>query len=133
MSDKVPAELIYSGIGFLRDLSTYYGDERAMQLWESLKDGMGRDVQNAILMTMLRGGYERRAVISMGTASKDFAKKINAIKALRVATGVGLKDAKDFIESVMDLGPQRITLKHDVKMREFMDDMSDAGFLANLI
>lgn len=133
MSDKVPAEVIYSGIGFLRDLSTYYGDERAMQLWDSLRDGMGRDVQNAILMTMLRGGYERRAVLSMGVASKEFTKKIEAIKAVRKATGAGLKDAKDLVERVIDTGPERIKFLQDADIREFMDTMAQAGFLSNLI
>lgn len=132
MTDEVPADVIHSGISFLRDLSTYYGDQRAMQLWENMREGMGRDVQNAILMTMLRGGYERRAVISMA-APREIVRMINGIKEVRSVTGYGLKDAKDLIQNVMDIGPQRITLQHDADVRNFKDNMTDFGFNVNLM
>lgn len=40
----------------------------------------------------------------------DSGKKVAAIKALRQATGIGLKEAKDAIEGVMVQNPKPVTL-----------------------
>jgi hypothetical protein len=132
MSNEVPTELIHSGIMFLRDLSQYYGDERAMKLWEELRDGMGREVQNAILMTMLRGNYSRQATVTM-SVPREYTKFIEAIKNVRQASGYGLKDAKDFVEMVSDKGPQILKLKDDVEVRGFVQNMKNCGFHVGLM
>lgn len=41
----------------------------------------------------------------MGALGRD--RKIEAIKALREATGLGLKDSKELVESLADTGPPR--------------------------
>jgi|694.fasta_scaffold00027_174 hypothetical protein len=92
---ELPTSLIVSARNLLRDITKYYGDEQGMKMWRSLKEGMGEDLQNAVLMGLLRGiKYDLKIRTH---ASKEYRMFINAIKAVRHATGYGLKDAKDFM------------------------------------
>jgi len=69
-----------------------------------------------------------RAKISL--SGKD-VNKVTAIKALRLLTGLGLKEAKDFIECVMDTQSKTITFvpnPNTVHTTEAIENLASGGF-----
>ena len=126
MSKELPASLLLSAKNLLRDITKYYGDEQGMVMWRSLKEGMGEDLQNAVLMGLLRGiKYDLKIRTHAPRESRMF---INAIKAVRVATGYGLKDAKDFMDQVENVGYSTLSVSPEADVEEFIKEMTYAGY-----
>lgn len=123
---EIPAQLVHSGIDFLREITHHYGDEQGMALWRSMSDGMGKDIQNAIILNMLRG--DAGGVVTVSAVVPDDQQKfIEGIKWVRHVTNFGLKDAKDFMDKVR-WGPQKLKLSPGVKVRDFAHAMGNAGY-----
>ena len=53
---------------------------------------------------------------------------INAIKAVRVATGYGLKDAKDFMDQVENVGYSTLSVSPECDVEEFIKQMTQSGY-----
>lgn len=85
--------LISDGIQFLESLSRIYGPERAHEVWLSMKDAMGREVQMDIFSAMLKGDIGGR--INFRVVNSNSAEAVNTIKVIREYSGCGLKEAKD--------------------------------------
>lgn len=83
--------VVFDGIRFLESLTRYYGAERGMEIWEAMGPAMGQDVKGQVFFGMLTGESSNRMRVSRGTCTEAVA----AIKAIRLATGMGLKEAKD--------------------------------------
>ena len=56
--------------------------------------------------------------------------KVQVIKVVREATGWGLKEAKDFVDSVEQNGPQILSNVRDEKKNTVMDEFLEAGAVA---
>jgi hypothetical protein len=123
------ANLVRSGIDFLAALGEHYGNDRAMELWDGIRSTVGEDLAGAIFMAMLTGEVTRTVLVKL--VQPDINMKIDAIKQVRSVTGMGLKEAKDFVEAVCFTGPQRLTLMDGVKINEFVREMNRAGFGVN--
>jgi len=91
--------LINDSIRFLESLGNYYGAERAMEVWKELGPTVGEDVKGQVFMTMLSGnGSSMRLELSrpgMPYSGHTHTIAVPVIKAIRTATGLGLKEAKD--------------------------------------
>jgi hypothetical protein len=91
--------LINDSIRFLESLGNYYGAERAMEVWKALGPAVGDDVKGQVFMTMLSGsGNSMRLELSrpaMPYSGPMHTIAVPVIKAIRTATGIGLKEAKD--------------------------------------
>lgn len=124
---EIPMELVHSGINFLREITAHYGDEQGMALWRSMSNGMGKEIQDAILLSMLRGNVSRQVIVA-AQVSMDQQRFIDAIKWVRSVTGYGLKDAKDFMDNVRYHGPRVLKLQPDANVRDFVYAMSAAGY-----
>ena len=85
-------EVVYTGVGFLRALTSHYGPDQGYQVWDAMADAVGEEVRGGILMHMLSVNSVGRRVSFRTTNSSQ---AVAVIKAIRVATGYGLKDAKD--------------------------------------
>lgn len=126
MTTEFPTSLIVSARNLLRDITKYYGDEQGMKMWRSLKEGMGEDLQNAVLMGLLRGiKYDLKIRTHGPRESRMF---INAIKAVRGATGYGLKDAKDFMDQVENVGYSTLAVSPECDVEEFIKQMTQSGY-----
>ena len=91
--------LINDSIRFLESLGNYYGAERAMEVWKALGPAVGDDVKGQVFMTMLSGsGNSMRLEVArpaMPYSGSMHTIAVPVIKAIRTATGIGLKEAKD--------------------------------------
>ena len=126
MSKEFPTSLIVSARNLLRDITKYYGDEQGMVMWRSLKEGMGEDLQNAVLLGLLRGiKYDLKIRTH---APKEGRMFINAIKSVRHVTGYGLKDAKDFMDQVENVGYSTLSISPEADVEEFIKEMTYAGY-----
>ena len=126
MSKEFPTSLIVSARNLLRDITKYYGDEQGMVMWRSLKEGMGEDLQNAVLSGLLRGiKYDLKIRTH---APKEGRMFINAIKSVRHVTGYGLKDAKDFMDQVENVGYSTLSISPEADVEEFIKEMTYAGY-----
>ena len=123
---ELPTSLIVSARNLLRDITKYYGDEQGMVMWRSLKEGMGEDLQNAVLLGLLRGiKYDLKIRTH---APKEGRMFINAIKSVRHVTGYGLKDAKDFMDQVENVGYSTLSISPEADVEEFIKEMTYAGY-----
>lgn len=84
-------DLIFDGIRFLESLTRYYGADRGIEMWNQFGHVMGDDVRNQIFLNMLTGMTSNRLRIRRGTC----VLAVDAIRAIRMHSGLGLKEAKD--------------------------------------
>jgi hypothetical protein len=124
-NEEFPISVVRSGVDFLSSLGEFYGNERALQIWDSIRSSIGEDLAGAIFMAMLTGNVTRRVTIRSLAPGETL--KIEAIKQVREVTGMGLKEAKDLV-AACDLGPQQFTLRDSVNLNEFVRNMNRAGF-----
>lgn len=89
--DNTLDDVIQDGIRFLESLTRHYGAERGIEVWESMGTAMGSDVKGKVFFAMLTGDSSGRVRVQRGGCTQAVA----AIKAIRNATLMGLKEAKD--------------------------------------
>jgi ribosomal protein L7/L12 len=94
MEDKLLDEVITDGINFLRSLTSYYGNDKGMEVWESMGDAIGKEVKGKIFFAMINGSHQNRLKFTCDQADK-LGNNVQGIKTLRHYTGQGLKEAKD--------------------------------------
>lgn len=98
--------LVNDGISFLRSITEAYGSEKGMELWDRMCEVLDPDVKGQVFFAMLTGSHQGRLTIRGRSPAYQ---KVPAIKAIRAATGLGLKEAKDLADQ-LDYG-QHVTLK----------------------
>ena len=101
-------EIMNSGIEFMRSITEAYGAETGMELWDAIASTLDPDVKGQIFFAMLCG--ECGDVIRINSLKTDY-QAVPIIKAIRSATGMGLKEAKDTFDGVRDGTPAKIKVK----------------------
>ena len=97
-TEQLRAQLIADGVTFLQSIAAVYGSERAQEVWSALGDAMGVDIKNEVFMYLLAypdGGLQVR--FQHTHASQNMI--VSAIKSIRAASGLGLKEAKDLSDA----------------------------------
>jgi hypothetical protein len=84
---------------FIQSLCEVYGSTQGMAVWDNIRSSLGEQIASDIFLGMLIGGGDI-------VVHKIGPNKIEAIKEVRGLTGMGLKESKDFIEAVIEQGPQ---------------------------
>ena len=87
---------------FMRCITEAYGSDEGMKLWDAIADTLDPDIKGQILFAMLTGRYHGQIRITRGDFIGGTANIIDKIKAVRAASGMGLKDAKDAIDNLRD-------------------------------
>ena len=95
-------DIIQNGINFMRCITEAYGSDEGMKLWDAIADTLDPDIKGQILFAMLTGRYHGQIRITRGDFIGGTANIIDKIKAVRAASGMGLKDAKDAIDNLRD-------------------------------
>jgi ribosomal protein L7/L12 len=92
--------MINDGIRFLQSINEFYGVDRAMEVWSAMGPAMGEDVKGQVFMRMVSGNtavmrlqLSRSSSVIPNPSPGSVA--VPVIKAIRAATGLGLKEAKD--------------------------------------
>jgi ribosomal protein L7/L12 len=94
MSTKFSEEFLYATMSFMRAVDREVGvnEENVDEFLDMISPGL----RKKLLLMAITGEAGGSAIIrSVPVVNK---KKINAIKAVRAATGLGLKEAKDTID-----------------------------------
>lgn len=87
--------MIREAISFMQAVIAEYGEEKGEEMWDTIVTTLDPSVKRQILMTMLTGNFGTKIVLR-GFIGQP--KKVNAIKAVRSITGLGLKEAKDIVD-----------------------------------
>jgi ribosomal protein L7/L12 len=107
---------------FIQSLSEVYGSNAGMKIWDYIRNGLGEQIASDIFLGMLVGSKDI-VVFKIGP------NKIDAIREVRALTGMVLKEAKDFVESVINTGPKPIETQNfnPTKVIEFCKSMENIG------
>lgn len=116
--------VVLDGIRFLESLTRYYGADRGQEIWHSMGEVLGKEVQGQIFFRMLTGESSTRVTIQKGRAENA----VWAIKAIRAGTGLGLKDAKDAWDQSHTRKVILSTTDHQAK-KEMMRTLRDMGMI----
>lgn len=96
-------QVVYDGVKFLQSLTTHYGSERGMEIWEALGQVMGKEVKGRVFFALMTGETSGRVRFTVSTTPGAYnPNKVSCIKEIRLATNMGLKEAKDLFESSMN-------------------------------
>jgi len=97
MKRKYSSKLIYNAAEFLRaaneELEDGLGEEQVYAMLDAFDPALKRQLLMEMLMGNIGGPMRVQAVW------KDGKQKINAIKEIRAATGFGLKEAKEVVDT----------------------------------
>lgn len=120
---KPNTAVVRSARSFIRSLCETYGHTQGMQVWDQIRVVLGDQAASDIFLGMLTGDHHGLMLTSIGQL------KIEAIKEMRAFTGMGLKDAKDFIEAVQYNGPKSIPegMIPDSRVEPFIQAMARIG------
>jgi hypothetical protein len=117
-------DVIQSGINFMRSITEAYGTDEGMKLWDTIASTLDPDVKGEIFFAMLTGEYNNIISIS---SHQPGANRVGMIKAIRVVTGLGLKEAKDLSDELSN--GKVIKLSCNPKKRlEYLSELRNAGF-----
>lgn len=114
--------VVRSARSFIQNLCQAYGTKEGMAVWDKIRSNLSEDMASDIFLGML-----------MGTGDVEVAAigphKIEAIKEVRAFTGYGLKEAKDFVESVTEQGPKILdcTGRNNDDINRFIEAMRKCG------
>ena len=118
------AEIIQSGMNFMRAITEAYGTDEGMKLWDTIASTLDPDIKGQIFFAMLTGEYNNIITIN---SHQTGANRIAMIKAIRVVTGLGLKEAKDLSDDLS--GGKTIKLECNPKLRnKNLQELRLAGF-----
>ena len=128
VSDEHMDAIVSDGIAFLRSITTAYGSETGMELWETIANTIDPSIKGRIFFAMLTDSHEDRVKL---TGAVNSANKITCIKIIRQYTGLGLTEAKNAYESPVNYG-QPIALRVNPKERRHMiDDLRQNGMIVS--
>ena len=128
ISDEHMDAIVSDGIAFIRSITTAYGSDTGMELWDTIANTLDPAIKGKIFFSMLTGTHEDRVTL---TGTVPGAAKINCIKLIRQFTGLGLVEAKNAYENACDYG-QSVTIKVDPKQRRAMiDELRQNGMIAS--
>lgn len=119
---QVNPTVVRSARAFIRSLCEEYGHEQGLTVWDRVREVLGNQAAGDIFLGMLVSADAQITVESIGLY------KIEAIKCVRKLTGWGLKESKDFVESVA-YGPKTIdaTEYPTNLVDEFCQEMKSIG------
>lgn len=129
MQDATRNGLIRTGAEFLLAMQNYYGTAKAMEMWDNLRPAIGEDLAGDIFFGIMSGNFNGYVKVKI-SGSPDATRKIEAIKAVRAVSGMGLKEAKDFVESVSQHGwaDLKLPANQTFSTHDFRQEMARAGY-----
>jgi hypothetical protein len=120
--------IVSDGIAFIRSITTAYGSDTGIELWDTIADTLDPDIKGKIFFAMLTGTHADRVTMTGSVAGSN---KIMCIKLIRQYTGMGLAESKHAYEEAGEYGIPT-TLKVDPKQRRaLIDDLRQNGMVVS--
>ncbi len=124
---KFSSELIYSAVNFVQIANKELGNIADEKI-EAMFDAFDPALRKQILMHMIKGDITGPISIRFDHSAK-MPNKIQAIKAVRWISGMGLKEAKEFVEEAEAGKVATIVGNFDVKQRrQFSLELANTGY-----
>ena len=114
--------VVSSARSFIKSLCEVYGPTQGLVVWDKIRSTLSEQMASDIFLGMLIGPTQIE-FHSFGVY------KIEAIKEVRAFTGMGLKEAKDFVENATYTNPGIIDIstKDHAEIQKFCDSMRRIG------
>lgn len=128
VSDEHMDAIVSDGIAFIRAITTAYGSDTGMELWDTIASTLDPDVKGKIFFAMLTGTHEDRVTLSGAVNS---ANKITCIKIIRQFTGLSLTEAKNAYESPVNYGQPFALTVNPKERRHMIDDLRQNGMIVS--
>lgn len=124
----IPADhkqaIIQDGMHFMRSITECYGHEDGMKLWDQIASVLDPSVKGEIFFALLTGQHADRMNIS---CEANVDNRVAQIKAIRMATGLGLKEAKDISDEMIQGKIKLITLQDPSKRANTLREFREVG------
>lgn len=117
--------LVNDSIMFMRTITEVFGAEMGQRIWDRIADEVDPCLKQDILMSMLIGHTGRRIRFRRGS---DAYNAVSVVKAIRTATGLGLKEAKYLWDLSADSCVQ-VDVKDQEKVRTLIRDLRQFGMV----
>lgn len=128
ITDEHMDAIVSDGIAFIRSITTAYGSDTGMELWDTIANTLDPAIKGKIFFAMLTGSHEDRVTLTGSVAGSN---KIACIKIIRQYTGMGLAESKHAYENAGDYG-QTVAVKVDPKQRRaFIDELRQNGMIVS--
>jgi hypothetical protein len=129
LNEEEAESIVSAGIELMSAITDAYGPGQGTELWNQFGEVLGQEAKHAILIAMLQGGAGRTVtILAMDENQRQRGQKVAAIKAVRAANGMGLKEAKEAIELAWDQGRNvPIKLMKHVSRTDFCANLRNAG------
>ena len=96
MPEEHKAELVDTGMAFMRSITDCYGTEPGLLLWDRICEILDPDIKGEIFLAMLTGEYTPGRIRISGITPE----RVSVIKCIREVTGLGLKESKDLSDEM---------------------------------
>lgn len=104
-------QLLQSGIHFMRSITEAYGSEEGMRLWDAIASTLDPDIKGKIFIALLTGEYNDQLTLQIDMVKyRGHVNRVEGIKAIRMSTGLGLKEAKDIHDNLAMGKIEKITI-----------------------
>lgn len=124
---KFSSELIYAAVNFMQTANQELGDIADEKI-EAMFDAFDPALRRQILMHMIKGDITGSIRIKFSKIN-GYSNKIQAIKTVRAISGMGLKEAKEFVEEAEFGGIAVMNGNFDTKQRkQFADGLIGTGY-----
>jgi ribosomal protein L7/L12 len=127
MSDIISEEFLYATMGFMRAVDREVGiDEENV---DKLLDMISPSLRKQLLLMAIKGNVVGTVIIRKLHGVTHL--KINAIKSVRAATGLGLREAKETVEMCDDKGWVQIQMLSSHSLRQLAQGLAATGYEVN--
>lgn len=117
--------IVSSSIQLMRDITEAWGKDKGFELWEKISETLGDGVKGDIFFGMISGKHLEIKVRIR--SARNVVNKVNMIKAVRIATGMGLKESKDFCDAVVAGRPDSVVCKTSEEARMLVTTLRELG------
>jgi hypothetical protein len=124
--------LVNASVDFLVSMQEYYGTDRALAVWDNMRNILGEDLAGDVFFKILSG--DKTTVNIENYKIESDRSQILAIRAVRAITGFDLKQGKEFVDS-LDFGvtkklkmPTLDKRPSHYSLSDFIKDMDQAGY-----
>lgn len=101
LDQEEKTKLVSASLGLIRVVTEVWGSEKGMALWDTMASTISTDLKGDLFFGMITGKYSFNGVTFKNPDPTAMSNHfVSMIKAVRTATGWGLKDAKDFCDTV---------------------------------
>lgn len=120
-------QVVYDGVKFLQSLTEHYGADKGLAVWEEMNKALGNEVKGRVFFAMMTGETSGRIRFTIDSAPGSYnPNAVACIKAIRTATGFGLKEAKDLYDNSRNKTVQ-VDCTTPEQGRKLAKDLRDLG------